>query len=250
MLKIVALALVAFSVSAGCGKKKKEETGASGQARMGLSNSTSLAVTADPTYFPPTLFGVKITSVSLSTHSDTTQGSGSAIWINPDCPLIELQDQKTEGEVTTVYKYIGVGSCPIANVKTYLDIARSSDLVNADLNSQFLPILPNKTYNYAQISICVGTSDSGDNLKFQTAGMTAASEVRTGTCGFATAQFATPVTVDGSTKIKVSLKYDLSRVVYDYGEGMSNADYCYFSDDSSVRRCAQIPDLTAEITAE
>jgi hypothetical protein len=247
-LSIILTSLLAL----GCGKKNNEVTGSSGQARVGFSNATALTLADNATYYAPTMFGVKLAGISLSTDADTTQGSGSAIWVHPDCTKVELEDSKTEGETVTKYKYIGMGTCLLSTMKSYLDLARSSDLVNADLNSQHLPILPNKTYNYAHITICSGAADAdpGANLKFQSSGMSAASEVRTGTCGFTTAKFATPVAVTESTKIKVTLKYDLAKSIYDYGAGMSQAAYCYFNSDSSVRRCAQIPTLSAEVTAE
>ncbi len=251
MNHVVKIYLSSLIMTVACAKKEEEKEGTSGQAKAAFAK-TSTSIRLAPTYFNPTLFGVKVTSISITTDATGQTGSGSAIWVNPDCPRVDLEDSEMKDDQKIIYKYVGIGDCPISNVNTYLDLAQSPAALNAALNSQYLPILPNKTYNYAHIGICVGDSsaDPGKNLKFQTDGMDQPAEVRTGTCGFSTAQFTAPLVVTGDTKVTVTLAYDLSQAVYDYGEGMTESEYCYFNGDSSVRRCAQIPNLTAIVTAD
>lgn len=255
------LGIVAAFATTGCAKKdedkdKQVKVGAS--AKLQFANNTALRVRAegldtDPTYYPPSLYEVKFLGVGIQSHADvSSQGYGSAIYVNPDCKLEELEtsaedynpDVKKEDRI--YYKYIGFNDCTADDVDTFIDLAAGTESVNTALNAQNLPILPG-TFKFATLSFCIGGATS-PNVRFQTEGMTEPAGAILGTCGVTSAEMDPPLEVKPDESVVVSLAYDLSRTVYDYGEGMGKSEYCYFNDDSTVRRCVNFPDLTVTVT--
>lgn len=235
----------------GCGTKEK--TGKSGFAKLALVNSaSSLALTQNPTTYTPSQFGVKLLSVRIVPDFDASQnpqGVSPLIWANPACKVGMATSSKKDGdtEINTEYSTIE-GDCTDEMVSTYFELGRSTEEVNAELNSQNLKVLPG-TYKYVTMEFCIGGAKT-NNAKFMADGMSEAYAVKLGTCGINSVEANPPIVVGEDEAVTVSVQYSLADIVYDYGEGMTKNEYCYFSEDSSIRRCVNMPAIVPSFTKQ
>lgn len=236
------LVVLLVLANSSCGQKVKD--GTSGSAKVIMSKSTSLNVSdlnLGATLYTPSKFSVKFLSIYLVNDVGSDQGNigiANYIWANPDCTLTDSETEEDKKKYT--YKTMD-GSCTDDKVNTSLELARSADLVNADLNSQNLSVLPG-TYNYVRMTLCIGSTQS-NNVTFKADGMTDSVAVKGGGCGITSAKATSPIVIGEGESVNVSLAYDLTGIVYDYGEGMGKGDNCYFNADSTVRRCAGMPPM-------
>ena len=214
----------------GCSDKK--EKGTSGKANLSLANATAVALTDS---LLPSYFGMKIKSVYISPDAvGATSGPAAYVWTNPDCApstsTTEVNDK--------TYSYLNNTNCNINDVKTFFDLSRTTDVVNADLNSQNLEILPG-SYNYVHIEICSGdlTADT-KNIEFQTADMPERKAIQIDGCTIHSDVAPAPIEVGDGEAITVSLAYDLTGAVSD---GADNDDKCYTSADGTIKRCGGWP---------
>ncbi len=231
-----------------CGKKEKTVIGTSGQAKVEFSNSTTLRLANDATRYTPSQFAFKLMNVyivpDVTESNKDNVGVASMIWINPDCTTKDSESEsgkKDKDGNKIMYKYKVMDSCEEEKISKKFEIARSATEVNADLNSKNYPVLPG-TYNYVKLDICIG-GPKGNNATFKADGMIDSAEIKLGTCGVTSAKLATPMTIEEGESVIVSLQYDLANLVYDYGEGMSKSDNCYFNESGTVRRCVDFPNL-------
>lgn len=196
---LMAAFCLALSVT-GCGSKKKQ--GTSGSAKLALTNSTSMSLATTLTYY-----GLKIKTVYISPDEmGAVSAPAGTIWVNPDCsPSTSSTD--VDGKM---YDYLSNSNCNVNNVKTYFNLARTTEAVNADLNSQNLAILPG-SYNYVHIEICSGDLiDTSRTIKYQTSDMAEATELQGSGCTIHSDKTASPIQVSEGGGVIVTLSYDLA----------------------------------------
>lgn len=199
-------------------------------------------------------FEIKLMSVGIHTHADTTQGYGSSIYANPACSAPEYETE-VDGKM---YKYVGFGSCSDASISTYLDLKSST--VNADLNSQYLPIAPG-SYKFGAVTFCQGGAASNNyrvtlsndgGLPAGLRGQTV--NVSIGTCGITTPEMNPVMSVTEGQSVVVSLEYDLTNTVYyrTLGGGESAGTGCAEIDDNGTRYavCINPPTVGASFSVE
>ncbi len=247
-------------LSTACSKKDDKKDGNSGTAMLALANGeggssvNGFLTTQTATTYTPSSMGVKILGVRLTQELENTNLVSPVIWANPACKTktSETTVDSDDGDINYGYSSMGLprdichsvsmdGDCTDSMVTDYFELARSSALVNAELNSQALKVLP-ATYKYVTIDFCEGGAKT-NNLSFQADGMTAKHQVKMGTCGVNSIEANPPIVIAEGEAVIVALAYTLADTVYDYGEGMGKGDNCYFSEDESVRRCANFPAL-------
>jgi hypothetical protein len=236
VLVIGCLALV------GCGKKTKK--GEAANASFQFANSTSLLLDADcpdlgdgpvAECLTPTTYGIKILNVIISPdEKGALSGPAGLIWVNKDCNVETRASEINEKE----YEYHSASSCKDVDVDSYFELARSTEKVNKELNSQQYKILPG-TYNYVQLTLCMDGPESKSG-HFQTEGMSEPYEFVWGTCGISSAKANPPIVVGEGESITVSLAYDLTNSAYT-SNADANTDYCYVSDDKTISRCVTFP---------
>lgn len=254
-----AIAFAAVLIMAGCGKKDDDKKlGNSGVAKLQLANATGTNLTESYNSFTPTIYGMKLVSVSLMAKLDSEDGSnfGAIIWAAPGCPTQKFTSPAgstgTGEPDETQYEYYGMEGCPDNAVKDYFDFARSSAAVNAELNSQGLQVLPH-TYKYVKLEFCSGpTPNQSEPLTFKTADMNEAFFGTPGSiCAGALSEKANPpIVIAPGESVTVSLDYDLNGVIVDtnnppdYSDGVT----CWENEAKTVKRCAKIPAFKPSFT--
>jgi hypothetical protein len=243
--KVRALCFVSFGLLLfGCSKKDK---GKNVEAKLTLANSTGLNLTdtdcpelgsdgfKGDQCWTPSSFGLKIVTVYISPDaSGATSAPAGLIWANPACGIsvssTDIGDKS--------FEYESASDCTDSQVSDYFELARTSDQVNAELNSQPHKILPG-TYNYVAMEFCKG-GPSGDNTSFIADGMTEAYTVKSGTCGISSVKADPPIVVAEGQSVNVTLYYDLTNIIYQK-EQFADPKSCYVSEDESIVRCASYP---------
>lgn len=228
-MMILSTGILCLALSTSCSKKNEKTVGTSGQAKVVLDNANALMISSVPartqantcvpgntcaTEAQISKFEIKLMSVGIHTHADTTQGYGSAIYANPSCPAPEYETEVN----SKYYKYVGFGTCSDSSITTYFDLKSAS--VNTDLNSQYLPIAPG-SYKYGAITFCQSSAQS-NNYKItltNDAGLPAALQGQTvsfsvGTCGVTTPEMSPSMDVTEGQSVQVTLIYDLTNTVY------------------------------------
>ncbi len=225
----------------GCKKKEEKEKGAAAKASLSMSNGTGLRIAETEgcegeaiECWTPSVYGLKILNVYASPDEEgAISGPAGLIWNNAACGTLTTTSEIEEKE----FDYDYMDDCSDADVEDYFELARDSEEVNEELNSQQYKILPG-TYNYVQMTFCVGGSDT-KNAQFQAEGMSESFEVESGTCGISSAKADPAIVVGEGESIVVDLTYDLTNIIVRYGT--VDADNCYVSDDESVVRCFGFP---------
>lgn len=267
MVKTLAITMLAMLPWVGsCAKKKDDEMGS---AQVAFSNGTALSLTTTPDgstgtvtdhgstvqAYPATTFGAKLVQIYLVSDvmddGQTNSGGVAYIWINPACGTV-TQDN---GSITMANS----GACDTTAITDYFEFARSTDAVNADLNSQKIPI-PTGTYKYIRVQIC-DNSKAEDNMRIAstTGGLTTAKTVRTGNCVVPPAKIDPPLVIEKDQAVSISLKYDLSQALVDYlydidaGTYKSQdtvPKYCAATDSGVGERCVRDIEYTPSVSAE
>ena len=234
MTTLLRIFLIAGLATAVCGCGKKKSTGTSGNASLAFANAQGSSLLAGGDKLTPTYFGIKMINVSLVTDNQPgANGTVSSIYLNKACGSA---DETTEINGKS-YKYVGVPDCSLDKVTTFFDLARASSVVNADLNSQALPIQPG-TYNYVMMGLCTGTPNQ-PNISFQVSGMTAAAGISVPECVQYSTKFAAPLVVNDGDAVTVTLTYDLTNTILE-STGMTSTA-C--ATDSGIEYCSGMPPL-------
>ena len=185
----------------------------SASARLELTNRTATpaaraadtaAVLADGTSLRLKLIAAYI-AVDVDPVTMDNIGDSAMIWLNPEC-----------ADDISGCNVAGFTQPPGPRVTQYFDLARSSDDVNAELNSQDLPIEP-ATYRYARVEMCKAydgqTQATIPTLMWKGPGMSAEQPFTSGDCGRTSLPFDPPLVVAAGDAVKVSLGYDLASAV-------------------------------------
>lgn len=237
-------AVVLFLLASTVGCKKEDdkktvqrsytETGQTGTLALSFSNDTPSSVFE---LLKPSYFGIKIVAVELVDED----GNYRAVWVNPACndskkqygvevemtpeekaaAEAAIKEREGLGENSVVdagryksvfYDYYDAQDCDDTAIDTFVDLARTSDEVNEEINSQGLPVPPG-TYTQVSLRLCSTTAEeSYKGQKFQAQGMAQAEEVLGAGCGVTSAPEAS-LTVAGGETATVSLSYDLTKFV-------------------------------------
>jgi hypothetical protein len=227
------------------GCEKDKEKGSPIQARLALANITGMGLNnpACPDLgdgpvsecWTPSIYGMKLMNVIVSPDEQGAQSAPAGlIWANPDCAIKTSQTEIDEKE----YEYDSPSDCTDDQVDSFFELARPTEEVNAELNSQPYKILPG-TYHYVQLGFCEDSAKSR-NGRFQADGMSEPYETILGGCGLSSLRADPPIVVTEGQSIIVSLTYDLTNTVYIGHEG-SSEDYCFKNADNSIVRCAAGP---------
>lgn len=121
-------------ISVACGKKSEDSASLSlkmSNVETGLYGDENLALD-DSTFITPDSLKIKIISVELVRDD----GKYVAVWVNPDCTPQEwkLENGKDSIGRAKMSTFYNAENCSLSSIKTYINIAQSSALVNAELN--------------------------------------------------------------------------------------------------------------------
>lgn len=238
------LLVAAVLISSSCSKKSEDDMG-SVQVSLanGTSSSLNIATPAGATGTAPwngksvptyeaTTYGIKLVQIYLNediaADGWTNSGTNAYIWINPICGTSTADS----GAITMANN----GSCDTTKITSYFELARSSEAVNSDLNSQKIPVLA-KTYRYIRVQLCDNQiSDKNLKVASTTGGLNTATELRTGDCILTPVKIDPPLEVNKDDVVKVSLKYDLSQALIDYDYDIDAGTYS--TDTTAGDQCA------------
>lgn len=234
---------IVVAIGPACSKKKD---GKAAHAALSLTNgtaTTALTAGACPEghfagqCFTPSHYALKLLNVTVSPDEQGAQTAPAGlIWSNSGCPV---QANSTEiGDKTFDYESVGDG-CTDDSVATLFNFARSSDDVNTELNSQDHKILPG-TYNYVQMTFCIGGTQGAYNAEFTADGMTEPYQLKSGQCGISSVAATPPIIVGEGESVTIALNYDLQNIIYE-GHAESDPNFCYASEDKTVVRCFGYP---------
>jgi len=237
------LILAACIAVTSCANDKKK--GNAVKASLALENISGLSLVEKPCpdlgdgevaeCWTPSIYGVKLLSVIVSPDQAGAQSAAAGlIWANPDCAVSTIMSEINEKE----FPYDSASDCADDQVETFFELARTSEEVNEELNSQYYNILPG-TYNYVQLGFCVDGAKS-KNGRFQAEGMSEPYEFTWGGCGMSSVRADPPIVVSEGQSITVSLTYDLTNTAY-ISHADSNPEYCYISEDELIVRCIAGP---------
>jgi hypothetical protein len=240
---VIALALV------GCG-------GAS--ARLQMSNDTPLARSQDALPDGRAL-ELKIIAAYLAADVDPVTmnnvGDTQMIWLNPQC----------NGEIDGC-NIDGFTMPAGPRITSYFDLARTTDEVNADLNSEDMTIASG-SYKYARIELCKAYGDANvptvPALKWAGPGMTAEQPLFSGDCGRTSLAFDPPLVLGDGDSVSISLGYNLDAALVS-GAPMAGTQYSLDGDmdadgrphfyracvdvSDDVRDCMDFPDFAPTAT--
>ena len=208
-----------------CGAEKGDE----GKVSVSLENNTGTSLTTD---VAPSHFGVKFTYATLREDQDSQTkspiGIEAVIYANSNCPTYKTTEKIDDIE----YEYFGSSSC--SDGGEFINLARSSGEVNADLNAGQFPVPPT-TYKY--ITLCM----TGE-YQFQVEGMSAIVEVdrsNDGSGGCATADLSSnPITLEEGQSIEISINYDLGSTASTQAAGSVGGAGCVNNSDNTIEYCA------------
>ena len=152
------LAVSIMSVAISCG----EENGDSGVVVMQMTNQTTTALQGGANNQNPSYFGLKIMSVSLRYTADLNDSNASpvyesGIYIAPTgCTNGGKSDIERDGKKYEYYQPPGPDFCTTSEME-YVDLARTTEEVNATINAAQYPVLPGE---YNQVTICFASTYS------------------------------------------------------------------------------------------
>jgi hypothetical protein len=209
----------------------------SATARLEMSNQTPTArssVLADGTSLR-----LKIIAVYLAQDVDPMTmnniGDAANIWLNPEC------NGDTEG-----CNVAGFANPAGPRITKYFDLARSSTEVNADLESEDLPVDPG-SYKYARVDLCkaVGGETEATVPTMMWAGPGMASELpfTSGDCGRTSLPFDPPLSLAAGDAVTVDLGYDLSKAIVS-GAPAPSTQYELVGSDHFYRACEDTSDTS------
>jgi hypothetical protein len=209
----------------------------SATARLEMSNQTPMArssVLADGTSLR-----LKIVAIYLAEDVDPMTmnniGSTEMIWLNPECNG-DISDCNVDG--------FDLPAGP--RVTQYFDLARSSDEVTAELESEDLPIDPG-SYRYARIELCKAydqtTHASVPTMMWAGPGMTDEQPFTSGDCGRTSLAFDPPLAIAAGDAVTVDLGYDLGKAIV-AGAPDPVSEYMLAGSDHFYRACDDTSDAS------
>lgn len=210
-------ALVAVaSLSASCGKKDDGDETKYGSLKVQFANSTTANKMAS---VAPSELKVKLKSIIVVEDKDgatadsgwngNNRGNAIKVWANPTC---STQTAGTDG--VTFGEIKSDEECATAGI-TYFDLNRSTDAVNADLNSQNA-LVPAGTYNFITMGFLgdqQGPNNTYENVTWAHSGSGTTSQEYASIRTEFSAKFPTAITIAEGQKLTVTLDYNLATAV-------------------------------------
>jgi hypothetical protein len=182
----------------------------SASARLQLTNQTAAARRFSPDVLADgTSMRLKLISVYLAQDVDPTTmdniGDSSMIWLNPEC----------NGDISDC-NVAGMALPAGPRITQYFDLARPTDEVNTELNSQDAPIDP-ATYRYARVELCKAYAGQSQatvpTMMWKGPDMASEQAFTSGDCGRTSLPFDPPLVIAAGDAVTVSLGYDLSTAI-------------------------------------
>lgn len=220
-------------------------------AGLRLTESTGTREWNEGTYkaYTPSQFSMKMKIIYLVENIIDYNNSGamSYIWLNPACP-VETHDN---GAIS-----MAGGDCDSSLITSKFDLSRTSEKVNADLNSQQIPVNQG-TYNYVRMETC-GNNDKSENISFLVEGIESPFSFNSERCYVEAVKIDPPLTVTEDTVVRLNLKYDLANLIFDPAAKVSGdgtdidmtwtmSDSCTKTDDQTGFRCYEDISFTPTI---
>jgi hypothetical protein len=172
------LAAFALLLAIGCDR--------SAVVRVDLKNNTS---SSEPSAqeldtLTPARFGVRLSNIYLAEDVDFTS-------------------QRSSGDATIVWRRRScIEDC------SYIDLARRSEQVNAELETQAVPAKPG-TYRYVRLVIC-HEAPSGPTMEWRPSGMREIRELTHEWCALTSSPIDPPLVLDAGDAVEIALEYDLA----------------------------------------
>lgn len=179
-------------------------------AHLELTNQSSTASPRTQQVLPDgTSLRLKLLAVYLTEDVDpqtmNNVGATSMIWLAPECH-----------EDVTGCNVSGMASPPGPRVTQFFDLARPSEEINAELDSQEREVTP-ATYRYARVEMCKGTgesiSPSEPTMLWRGPGMTADVPFSSNDCARTGIAFDPPLAVAPGDAVTVRLGYALEQAI-------------------------------------
>jgi hypothetical protein len=288
----ISFALVFASMSIGCGGKNTavllKMTNATPEALMASYDQMNALTASTPTR--PGYLGMKVTSIYLgTTMSDGHVPSAATLWFHPDCLVPSGQgDGSTtlDGKKEAHIARCGIEKGGTASntehstvdhqVMTYVDFARPTDEVNAQLAAQALSIKPG-TYSYVGIAMsdpgntAEGAQEDEDgeqtigsvpSVKFWHSDMGGSLDATTKKPSLdSSARYKaqniwysaiTPITIAEGDQVEFTISYDLSAAYWN-GDDCSDipigvtGGYCHDTEINNKRHFIVLPTMTVTV---
>ena len=176
-------------------------------ARFQLANQTPAARTSgvlgDGTSLRLKLIAAYLVEDVDPVTSDNI-GANEMIWINPQCGG-DIDNCNVDGMV------LPAGP----RITDYFDFSRSTEAVNADLNSENATVAPG-SYRYARIELCKAFGQSQatvPTMMWKGRDMTAEQPFTSGDCGRTSLAFDPPLVLAAGDAVAITLGYDLDHAV-------------------------------------
>ena len=194
-------AVVLLSLLVGC-------SGA--DAKFQLANQTPSARTASAGVLGDgTSLRLKLIAAYLVEDVDPVTmnniGDSEMIWINPQCGG-DISNCNVDGMV------LPAGP----RITDYFDFSRSTDEVNAELNSENASVSPG-SYRYARIELCKALGGQSQatvpTMMWKGRDMAAEQAFTSGDCGRTSLAFDPPLVLAAGDAVAITLGYDLDRAV-------------------------------------
>lgn len=160
----------------------------------------------------PAAFGMKLAAVYLAEDVDLTtqnnRGATEMIWLNPTC-------EEDIGRCDVSPGHNNEGRTIDRIITDFFDFNSDSATVNTALNAQARAIAPG-TYRYARVEFCKGNEGQAPTVQWSANGE-AAHAFFSHQCGATSVAFDPPLEVTAAQGFAVTLRYDLSGTVQDFG---------------------------------
>jgi hypothetical protein len=210
----------------------------SASARLQMSNQGPTE-RRDSVLADGTSLRLKIIAVSLAQDVDPVTmdniGTSAEIWLNPEC----------NGD-TSGCNLDGFSQPAGPRVKSYFDLSRPTAEVDAELESEDMPIDPG-SYRYARVEMCKAqggeTQATVPTMMWMGPDMTAEVPFTSGDCGRTSLPFDPPLVVAAGDTVTVDLGYDLSKAIVS-GAPDPTAQYSIAGNTQTFRACVDASPTT------
>lgn len=178
-------------------------------ATFKLANQTPAARSTAGALADGTALRLKVVAAYLTEDVDPATsnnlGASAMIWLNPQCG----------GDIDSC-NVDGMDLPAGPRITDYFDLARSTDQVNAELNSQGAPVAPG-TYRFARIELCKASGGQVQptvpTLMWKGPDMAAEQPFTSGDCGRTSLAFDPPLVLAGGDAVEITLGYDLAQAL-------------------------------------
>jgi hypothetical protein len=182
---------------------------------------------------------LKIIAVYLAEDVDPVTmdnlGNSAEIWLNPECDG-DISDCNVDGFTQPTGP----------RINSYFDLSRSTAEVDAELESEDMPIDPG-SYRYARVELCKAVGGESQatvpTMMWMGPGMAAEVPFMSGDCGRTSLPFDPPLVIAAGDTVQVDLGYDLSKAIVS-GAPDPMSQYSIAGDSQLFRACVDASPTT------